>query len=95
MPQRLDIDALIKEIEELYGRYGSEDFSIAKKAYEYAKNAHKNHNRKSGEPYIVHPISAARELMTIQPDMVTLVSTIIHDTVSDGTGTFDEIEELF
>ena len=46
-------------------------------------------------PYIVHPISAARELMTIQPDMVTPVSTIIHDTVSNGNATLDEIEKYF
>lgn len=95
MTQNIDTDALMKEIEELYMRYGSEDFSIAKRAYEYAKKSHTWHTRKSGHPYIVHPISAARELMTIQPDMVTLVSTIIHDTVSNGNATLDEIEKYF
>jgi len=40
MTQNIDTDALMKEIEELYMRYGSEDFSIAKRAYEYAKKSH-------------------------------------------------------
>lgn len=51
--------------------------------------------RKSGEPYIDHPLSAAQELMVIEPDLITLVATIVHDTVSDGTGTLDEIEQNF
>lgn len=92
---RIDCDALIREIIQRYKIYGKEDSSTIQKAYEYAKKVHGKHTRKSWDPYINHPVSAALELMVIEPDMTTIVATLLHDAVSDGEGTLSDIEKLF
>lgn len=91
----IDIDAVIHDIITQYKTYGTEGIEGIQKAYEYAKKSHKDHTRKSGEPYIIHPVSSTRELMVIKPDIVTIVSTLLHDSVSDGDGNLDEIEKIF
>jgi GTP pyrophosphokinase len=65
------------------------------RAYEFAKEAHKGVKRKSGEPYIIHPVGAAHELMVIEPDLTSILAALVHDTVSDGTATFADIEKNF
>lgn len=95
MNKTIDIDGIIHDVIAQYQTYGKEDDAQIQKAYEYAKKSHKDHTRKSGDPYIVHPVLATKELMVIQPDMVTIVATLLHDSVSDGDGNLDEIEKLF
>lgn len=95
MTGKKDIDAAIVEIIAQYEIYGKEGSEKIQKAYEYAKKCHTGVTRKSGDPYIVHPVFATQELMSIEPDMTTIISTLLHDTVSDGSGGFDEIETLF
>jgi GTP diphosphokinase / guanosine-3',5'-bis(diphosphate) 3'-diphosphatase len=91
----LDTDALIHDIITQYEKYGKGGSDTIQKAYEYAKKCHANHTRKSGEPYINHPVSATNELMVIQPDVTTIVATLLHDVVSDGSGDLAEIGKLF
>lgn len=95
MNKILDIDGVIHDIITQYQTYGKEGVEVIQKAYEYAKKSHKDRTRKSGDPYIIHPVSSTRELMVIKPDMVTIVATLLHDSVSDGEGNFDEIEKIF
>lgn len=65
-------------------------------AYEFAYNAHKEQRRKSGEPYIIHPISvaliAAKELML---DTNSVTASFLHDIVEDTPYTIDDIRERF
>lgn len=75
--------------------YGEDEKNLIQKAYEYALKSHEGIKRKSGEPYIHHPLLATQELMVIEPDLTTIVATILHDTVSDGTGDFEEIGRIF
>ncbi|MBQ8472949.1 MAG: bifunctional (p)ppGpp synthetase/guanosine-3',5'-bis(diphosphate) 3'-pyrophosphohydrolase [Bacilli bacterium] len=72
-------------------------FEIPKlrKAYEYAKNYHKEQTRASGEPYIIHPLNIAYILANMQADMDTIVAGILHDVVEDTESTLDEIEKKF
>lgn len=95
MEKSRDTDALIQEIILQYSKYGDEGSELIQKAYEYAKKAHTWVTRKSGEPYIDHPVAATRELMSIEPDLISIVATLVHDSVSDGSGTFQEIEANF
>lgn len=51
--------------------------------YIFARDAHHGQMRKSGEPYIIHPIQAAYLLLHLKPDLVTLQSCILHDVIED------------
>lgn len=73
-----------------------EDTKMIRKAFDVAVEAHKDMRRKSGEPYIYHPIAVARicaEEMELGPTAVT--AALLHDTVEDTYITLDDIEELF
>lgn len=93
--KKVDIDQIIRDIIQRYEAYGTEKSEIIQRAYEYARKAHEKHTRKSGEPYIYHPVAVADELMVIEPDMTTIVAALLHDTISDGTATLNEIESIF
>ena len=68
---------------------------MIKKAYNFASEAHLGDVRKSGEPYIQHPISVAMILTDIYADYQTLCAALLHDTVEDTSTTIEEIEEKF
>ena len=78
------------------------DSKLIKKAYEYAKQYHGDQLRKSGEPYIVHPVQVAYILATLGLDDSTICAALLHDTLEDTelnkqdlTGIFgEEIAEL-
>lgn len=71
------------------------DLDFIKLAYDFAAEAHKGQFRKSGEPYIIHPLAAAHILadMRIDPDIV--IATLLHDVPEDTKITLDEIEQNF
>ncbi|MGM0835899.1 MAG: RelA/SpoT family protein [Bacillota bacterium] len=73
----------------------SEDIVFLEKAYEFAKNAHAEQYRKSGEPYIIHPIQVAGILVDLDLDPSTIAAGFLHDVVEDTAITLDEIKEAF
>lgn len=93
--KNVSLDAIIRDIIQQYEKYGKEDSSLIQKAYVYARKAHEKHFRKSGDPYISHPVVVAQELMIIEPDVTTIISALLHDTISDWEGNLREIEQLF
>ena len=66
-----------------------------KRAYEYASTAHKGVKRKSGEPYIIHPIEVALILSDLRMDVDTLCAALLHDTIEDTDTTAVALEEQF
>jgi len=66
-----------------------------KKAYEYAKDAHLGMLRKSGEPYILHPLNVAYILTRVYADTPTLCAALLHDTVEDTDTTLEDIKKIF
>ena len=66
-----------------------------KRAYEYASAAHKGVKRKSGEPYIIHPIEVALILSDLRMDVDTLCAALLHDTIEDTDTTAAVLEEQF
>lgn len=64
-------------------------------AIEYAKKAHAGQKRKSGEPYIIHPLAVAYTLVDWGMDIDTVLAGVLHDTVEDTESTLPEIENLF
>ena len=85
-------DMLIARIRQYHP---STDISMIEKAYELAKKAHGNQCRKSGEPYIVHPLWVAIILANLEMDKETIVAGMLHDVVEDTEVTDGEIEKEF
>lgn len=89
-------EALYQELTKCICRYHpSDDISLIEKAYRIAKEAHEGQQRKSGEPYIIHPLCVAIILADLELDKETIVAGILHDVVEDTVLTLDEVAKLF
>ncbi len=73
----------------------SDDISLIEKAYHVAHDAHKGQVRKSGEPYIIHPLCVAIILADLELDKETIVAGLLHDVVEDTIMTDEEIRKEF
>ena len=73
----------------------SADISMIEKAYTIARDAHEGQVRKSGEPYIIHPLCVAIILADLELDKETIVAGILHDVVEDTVMTNEEIRKEF
>lgn len=73
----------------------SADLEEIQKAYEYADRKHKNQLRKSGEPYIIHPLAVAEIVAEIGLDTDAIVAALLHDCLEDTDASFDEISHMF
>ena len=71
------------------------DSKLIKKAYEYAKAHHGDQLRKSGEPYIIHPVQVAYILSTLGLDDSTICAALLHDTVEDTDITKQDLAQTF
>lgn len=72
-----------------------EHAALVKKAYEFARHAHREQYRKSGEPYIIHPIQVAGILADLEMDPSTVAAGFLHDVVEDTDVTLADIKEAF
>ncbi len=84
-----------KLIDKIREYHPSDDISVIEKAYEVASEAHKDQKRKSGEPYIVHPLCVALILADLHMDKETIIAGLLHDIVEDTPFTLDDIERIF
>ncbi|GKX29385.1 GTP pyrophosphokinase [Vallitalea longa] len=91
MPDKIYMD-LLKAIKKYHP---SEDFSMIKKAYALAKLAHERQLRKSGEPYIIHPLAVAHLLAELELDKESIIAGILHDVVEDTEYTIEYITNEF
>ena len=73
----------------------SDDISMIERAFQIADAAHKNQVRKSGEPYIIHPLCVAIILADLELDKETIVAGLLHDVVEDTIMTNEDLREQF
>ena len=73
----------------------SDDISVIEKAYRVASDAHKDQKRKSGEPYIIHPLYVAIILADLEMDKETIVAGLLHDVLEDTVMTEEQMAEVF
>src|SRR5437763_7093474 len=71
------------------------DLDLIKKAYVYSAKVHQGQVRKSGEPYLIHPLEVAGLLAELKLDEASIVAGLLHDTIEDTLATPAEIRELF
>ncbi len=89
-------EKLYKELLESVHKYHpSADLSLIEKAYRIADEAHRGQVRKSGEPYIIHPLCVAIILAELELDKETIVAGLLHDVVEDTVMTDEEITQEF
>ncbi|MDY4692112.1 MAG: bifunctional (p)ppGpp synthetase/guanosine-3',5'-bis(diphosphate) 3'-pyrophosphohydrolase [Blautia sp.] len=89
-------EVLYKElISSVLKYHPSTDISMIEKAYKVASEAHKDQKRKSGEPYIIHPLCVAIILADLELDKETIVAGLLHDAVEDTWMTYEEVEKEF
>lgn len=82
-------------IRRVHKYHPSDDISMIDKAYATACEAHKDQVRKSGEPYIIHPLCVAIILADLELDKETIIAGLLHDVVEDTIMTNEELKEQF
>ncbi|WP_290760994.1 RelA/SpoT family protein [Anaerostipes sp.] len=75
--------------------YSDEDIEMVEKAFDMAFEAHKDQKRKSGEPYIIHPICVAIILAELELDRETIIAGLLHDVVEDTEVTYEDVVREF
>lgn len=89
-------EALYQELVDRVKKYHpSDDISMIAKAYETARQAHEGQIRKSGEPYIIHPLNVAIILAELELDKETIVAGLLHDVVEDTVMTQEDMVREF
>ncbi len=92
-------DKPVKSIDELLEKvsqyFPSADLKILESAYRFGEKAHSGQIRRSGEPYISHPLSVAGILADLRLDLDTIITGILHDTVEDTDVTLEDIKQNF
>ena len=92
----VDPEELYRELIARVRKYHpSDDISMIEKAYKTAEKAHKDQFRKSGEPYIIHPLNVAIILADLELDKETIVAGILHDVVEDTIMTEEDLKKEF
>ncbi len=102
-----DIVLQFNEVLEIYKDYSfnqeaegeqerfARDEEFLKRAFIFAYKAHRNQKRKTGEPYIIHPIAVAKILADLKVDAETLAAALLHDTIEDTLADRDMLTEKF
>lgn len=86
----------IEELLDLIRSYSpNADLAFIKRAYDYSEKAHSGQIRRSGDPYIIHPLGVAAILAELRLDLATIATGLLHDTVEDTSATLEEIEKNF
>ncbi len=88
----LNSDELINKVKSYNKFLNPETLS---KAYDFAVKVHKDQKRKSGDPYVIHPVAVANILTELKLDSATIATGLLHDTIEDTYATYKTIEEQF
>ncbi len=95
-PTRVNPDRMFKRLVEKYlADRDPNEIAILKRAYSMAKAAHAGQVRKSGEPYITHPVAVTELLCQYDMDIASLVASLLHDVIEDTPVTLEEIRAEF
>ncbi|RLD21105.1 MAG: bifunctional (p)ppGpp synthetase/guanosine-3',5'-bis(diphosphate) 3'-pyrophosphohydrolase [Caldiserica bacterium] len=84
-----------KLLKEISSYLGDEEISLVKRAYEFAKKAHGEQARESGDKYIIHPLHVALILAEMRLDAESYAAALLHDVVEDTSVTLDKIKKEF
>src|SRR5579875_2189724 len=87
-----ELDTLIRHVQ----AYNPQaDAALVRRAYEYSARMHRGQKRRSGEPYVTHPLNVALIIAELRLDMPSIVTGLLHDVVEDTGASLDEVQSLF
>jgi len=87
-----DLDQLISRVQS-YNPHA--DVELVRRAYAFSEKAHAGQTRRSGEPYLQHPLAVAGVLTMLRSDVTAVAAGLLHDTLEDTLATPDELEKEF
>jgi len=87
-----DLDQLLDRVKSYHA---DADLGVVRRAYEFSARAHQGQLRRSGEPYLQHPIAVAGVLTSLKTDVTAIVAGLLHDTLEDTVATPEELEKEF
>ena len=82
-------------LSEVAGYHPSADLSLIRRAYQFAAQAHDGQTRKSGDPYVTHPLSVAQVIAELKLDVASVCAGLLHDCVEDTSATVEQLGEQF
>lgn len=86
---------MLELIEKLETKYSGKDLNLCLKAYDFAKKAHENQKRASGEEYFIHPCTVADILVDLGLDSATIAAAFLHDVIEDTPVSEGDIKNEF
>ena len=91
----IDTTPVDEVIDEVRRHHGHIDADTIRRAYAFAEEHHRGQLRRSGEPFISHPVGCARICAELGADTEAIQAALLHDTVEDTSATLDDVEALF
>jgi GTP diphosphokinase / guanosine-3',5'-bis(diphosphate) 3'-diphosphatase len=82
-------------LSEVGGYFPSADLPLVRRAYAFAAQAHDGQTRKSGDPYVTHPLAVAHIIAELKLDVASVCAGLLHDCVEDTSATVEQLGELF
>jgi GTP pyrophosphokinase len=82
-------------LSEVAGYFPTADLPLLRRAYQFAAQAHDGQTRKSGDPYVTHPLAVAHIIAELKLDVASVCAGLLHDCVEDTSATVDQLGDLF
>ena len=82
-------------LSEVAGYYPNADLALIRRAYQFAAAAHDGQTRKSGDPYVTHPLAVAQVIAELKLDVASVCAGLLHDCVEDTSATIEQLGEQF
>ena len=82
-------------LSEVAGYHPAADLQMVRRAYQFAAQAHDGQTRKSGDPYVTHPLAVAQIIAELKLDVSSICAGLLHDCVEDTSATVEQLGDLF
>ena len=82
-------------ISDLAGYHPHADLPMVRRAYQFAAEAHDGQTRKSGDPYVTHPLAVAQIIAELKLDVASVCAGLLHDCVEDTSATVEQLGDIF
>ena len=89
------MNQLDQVLSDIAAYHPSADLDLVRRAYDFAAKAHAGQTRKSGEPYVTHPLAVAHVITELKLDTASICAGLLHDAVEDTSATVEQLTELF